>query len=150
RELQRLQGCLRHRPLEEQREGGAPPHRCLPARKQPSGVAWMDGVQGAVGGVHHQHVRHRLRLRILLPMWASPLGGAGPLAKALRRFPVVGHGTDRPPLWTYFTVSPESGRLRCPPPAGVSLPAPVSEFLSERAEAGKSGRARPRLAPWGP
>src|SRR5262249_53429996 len=74
--------------------------------------AWMHRVQRAVGGVQHKHVRHRLllvlRVLSLLPIWASPCGGgAGPLAKALRRFPVVGDGTGRHPVDLFHRVPRE-------------------------------------------
>src|SRR5262249_23070177 len=63
REPQRVGRCLRQRPLEEQRERRPLPHPCLPVREQPSGVARMHRVQGAVGGGHDKDRRHSLQLR---------------------------------------------------------------------------------------
>src|SRR5262249_4442365 len=52
-------------------------------------------------------------------MRASPLGGAGPLVNALRRFPLKGHSTARHPVERLGRV-PRERRRAAVPPAGAA------------------------------
>src|SRR5262249_61507834 len=81
----------------------------------------MHQVQGAVGGIYDTHRRHSLRLRISLPVWASPCGGAGPLSPRLSGGFLSLDTARIVTPWTGLTVSRSgTGGLRGHPPAGAA------------------------------